>query len=145
MRYAIFSFLLLGLLMSCSTKLSTPQAVTVANKTMTSETPSLEGGLVHTVFFWYAEDVDPKRLEEFEEDLKELGKVPSISSYYYGPPAATPERGPVDHSYDMAINVFFKDIAAHDAYQIDPIHLAFVAKSKDLWGKVVVYDNEINQ
>lgn len=143
MRY-IFFLLTILFICSCTSKLSTPLATTVANSSSTVSMTA-EDGLVHTVFFWYADDADPARLAEFENDLKELGKVPSISSYYYGPPAATAERGPVDHSYDMAINVFFKDIAAHDAYQIDPIHLAFVEKCKDLWEKVVVYDNQISR
>ena len=32
-------------------------------------------------------------------------------------------------------------MAAQDAYQIDPIHLAFVENYKHLWTKVVVYDS----
>ena len=35
-----------------------------------------------------------------------------------------------------------KDIAAHDAYQIDPIHLAFVNTFKTFWNKVQIYDAE---
>ncbi len=140
----VFILLTFFCICACTSKQSYPLATTVANSNSVFET-SGEAGLVHTVFFWYADDADPARLAEFENDLRELGKVPSISSYYYGPPAATAERGPVDHSYDMAINVFFKDIAAHDAYQVDPIHVGFVEKCKDLWEKVVVYDNQISK
>ena len=128
---------------SCTSKLNTPVATQVTNIDSPIET-TVEGGLIHTVFFWFADDADPKRIAEFENDLKNLGKVLSISRYYYGPPAATPERGRVDHSYDMAVNIFFESVAAHDAYQIDPIHVSFVEKSKDLWEKVVVYDNQIS-
>jgi hypothetical protein len=107
--------ILLTILFICSgtSKLSTPIVSTVSNNSSPVDVNMAEG-LVHTVFFWYAEDADPTRLAEFENDLKELGKVPSISSYYYGPPAATAERG-------------------------------FVEKCKDLWEKVVVYDNQISR
>ncbi|MEL6986378.1 MAG: Dabb family protein [Bacteroidota bacterium] len=107
---------------------------------ITVEKPSL----VHNVYFWYKEDVDKQRKKAFITALQELGTVKSIHSYYYGGSASTEARGVVDHSYDMAINVFFKDVAAHDAYQVDPIHLKFVEEFKDIWEKVIVYDNTLN-
>ncbi len=99
--------------------------------------------LIHTVYFWYAEDANPKQLTEFEKELELLGTIKSIDQFYFGPPAATAERGPVDNTFDMCVNIFFDSVEAHDAYQIDPIHLAFVEKCKDLWEKVIVYDNEL--
>ncbi len=104
---------------------------------------ALDGMLIHNVYFWYVDGADQNEIANFERELQTLGTISSIGKYYYGPPAGTAVRGPVDNSYDIAINVFFKDLAAHDAYQIDPIHLAFIEKCKHLWEKVVVYDNEI--
>ena len=40
----------------------------------------------------------------------------------------------------LALTVLLKDVAAHDAYQVDPIHLAFVASCKALWTRVQIYD-----
>ena len=34
----------------------------------------------------------------------------------------------------------FDDAAGQDAYQVDPLHAAFVEKHEHLWEKVVVYD-----
>ena len=33
-----------------------------------------------------------------------------------------------------------KDVPAHDTYQADPIHQAFIAEFKDSWEAVKVYD-----
>jgi hypothetical protein len=33
-------------------------------------------------------------------------------------------------------------MAAHDIYQVHPVHLAFVEKCKSMWTKVVIYDFE---
>jgi len=46
----------------------------------------------------------------------------------------------VDASYDYAITAVFADTAAHDAYQIDPVHKAFVAEFKANWERVQIYD-----
>ena len=38
----------------------------------------------------------------------------------------------MEDSYDFAITVVLKDMAAHDDYQADPIHLEFIEKCKDV-------------
>jgi hypothetical protein len=48
----------------------------------------------------------------------------------------------IDHSYDVALIVHCRDVAAQNAYQVDPIHLAFVAKYKECWTRVQIYDSE---
>ena len=99
--------------------------------------------LVHTVYFWYKEDLSKENIEIFKSAVKKLGTVPSIGKFHYGPPASTEARGVVDNSFDMALNVFFEDVEAQNAYQIDPIHLAFVEQCEGFWEKVIVYDNMI--
>ncbi|MFM8334667.1 MAG: Dabb family protein [Opitutaceae bacterium] len=34
------------------------------------------------------------------------------------------------------------DVAGHDAYQVDPLHLAFVERFKTFWNRVQIYDAE---
>jgi hypothetical protein len=48
----------------------------------------------------------------------------------------------IDKSYSVGLTVLCKDIAAHNAYQIDPIHLAFVERCKPYWARIQVYDCE---
>lgn len=98
-------------------------------------------GLIHTVYFWFSDDTSAEQLKAFEQGLIALGKVPSISKYYWGPPAETKLREVVDNTYDYAINVFFESVDAQEAYQIDPMHLKFVEKYGELFEKVIVYDN----
>jgi hypothetical protein len=42
----------------------------------------------------------------------------------------------------VALVVECKDVAAEAAYQVDPIHLAFVEKFKTYWTRVQIYDSE---
>ena len=104
-----------------------------------------ETGFIHTVFFWMKEDVTDDQKSDFAKSgLAELMKITSIYKGYYGPPANTP-REVVDNSYDFALVCHFKDTAGHDLYQDDPIHLKFIEDYKDLWEKVVVYDNLLSE
>ncbi len=94
---------------------------------------------VHTVFFWMKEDLTEEEAKFFESEMEKLGKTPSIHSYKWGKPAGTP-RAVVDNSYTYAWIVDFTSAKEQDAYQVDPIHLAFIDKCKKLWTKVQVYD-----
>lgn len=102
-------------------------------------------GLIHSVFFWLNEDISEEDHTAFLEGVNSLREVGSIRRCYIGPPAPTEERGVVDNSYSYALLVHFDDVAGHDAYQIDPIHLKFVEDHKDKWTKVVVYDNTLQE
>lgn len=99
--------------------------------------------LIHTVFFWIKEGTPAEDREAFEKGLVMLGTCPQIASFYWGPPAATEARGVVDNSYDYAINVHFASLDLQADYQKEPIHLKFIEDQKDLWAKVIVYDNAV--
>ena len=64
----------------------------------------------------------------------------SAEAVYIGSPAATAERPAIDTSYDFCLTVLVKDVAAHDAYQVDPRHTNFINQYKDYWKKVKIYD-----
>ncbi len=46
-----------------------------------------------------------------------------------------------DREWDIALNIVFKNKAAHDTYQDAPRHLQFIAENKDSWAKVRVFDS----
>jgi len=48
-----------------------------------------------------------------------------------------------DHGYQVALNVVFADRAAHDAYQVEPRHLEFIAEQKPNWKQVRVFDSDL--
>lgn len=97
--------------------------------------------LVHTVVFWLRKDLNAAQREAFlKEGLESLRAVPSVSQLFIGSPAPIAPRPVVDASYDFAITAIFADLAAHDAYQVDPVHKAFVARFKSDWERVQIYD-----
>jgi len=106
------------------------------------ETPKPE--LIHSVFFWLKEDLTDAQKAKFKAGVKSLGQIKHIQTFYMGPAADTEERSVVDNSYDMALINQFAKPADQEAYQIDPIHLKFVEDCKDLWTKVIVYDNLVD-
>ena len=99
--------------------------------------------LVHTVVFYLRGDLTAAQKEEFRNDgLESLRPSKSVHALYVGVPAAIPPRPVVDASYTFSITVLFADVAAHNAYQVDPAHLAFVNRFKGYWTKVQIYDAE---
>ncbi len=97
--------------------------------------------LVHTVVFWLRPDLTPAQRAEFRtEGLESLRPIPTVRDLYIGEPAPIPARAVVDASYTYAITALFTDVAAHDAYQIDPVHTAFVQRFKPFWEGVQIYD-----
>ena len=96
--------------------------------------------LVHTVIFWLRKDLSEDQKVVFTNEVKILGEIPSVENFHLGTPAPTPKRPVIEDSYDYAITVVLKDMNAHDDYQVDPIHLDFINKCKDMWERVVIYD-----
>jgi len=98
--------------------------------------------LVHTVFFWLKPELTAAQRADFRRGVESLAGIKSAEKVFVGAPAATEPRPIIDRSYDVALTVIAKDVAAHDAYQVDPIHLAFVARFKTFWTHLQIYDAE---
>lgn len=96
--------------------------------------------LVHTVYFWLKHDLTESQRAEFLQALKVLKDVPAVSQCFIGTPAAVADRPVVDKSYDYSITCLFENVEAHNAYQVHPLHTAFVAVGKPLWTRVQIYD-----
>lgn len=96
---------------------------------------------VHTVFFWLERKLTAEQVREFRGGLETLRGIGTASACHIGRPAKT-NRPVVDRTYDFALTVIFADQAGHDAYQNDPVHLAFVKNFSPYWIRVAVYDAE---
>lgn len=105
--------------------------------------PDMEPGMMHTVYFWLKEGLSEEEKQDFVRGVRSLEAISSVKRFFIGPPAATPSRGVVDNSFDLALIVWFDDVAGHDAYQVDPIHLNFVEEHEAKFGTVKVYDNAL--
>jgi len=96
--------------------------------------------LIHSVFFWLKPETSPAQRDALLRGLELLRGIRSVEALYIGTPAALPERPVRESSYAFGLTVVFKDLAAHDAYQIDPLHDAFNQGFRPLWARVQVYD-----
>jgi hypothetical protein len=96
--------------------------------------------LVHTVYFWLKPELTAAQRADFRRGIESLGTIKAVEKCYVGTPAKTEKRPIIDDSYSVALTVVVADIAGHDAYQVDPIHLAFVNSFKTFWTKVQIYD-----
>jgi hypothetical protein len=98
--------------------------------------------LIHSVYFWLRTDLTPAQRASFRTEVGKLAGVRTIEKIYVGLPASIRERDVTDRSFDVALTIVFRDGAAHDSYQVDPIHLAFVERNQEFWTRVQVYDSE---
>lgn len=96
--------------------------------------------LIHTVFFWLKPDLSEQQRSDFRKGVESLAAIKSIEKAYIGAPAAVPDRPVVDKSFSVGLTVVCRDVAAHNAYQSDPIHLAFVERFRSCWVRVQIYD-----
>ncbi len=96
--------------------------------------------LVHSVYFWLKPELTAAQRAEFRRALETLSNVKSVERVHVGTPAATTKRPIIDDSYAFALTIVCRDVAAHDAYQVDPLHKAFVEKCSSMWTRVQIYD-----
>lgn len=137
MKY-LFLFVAATFFLACQNQ--TPK-LAAQSQTEIAKTMDTQPFLIHTVFFWNKEGTTEQEAKDFEAGLVKLGTCPQIQKFHWGPPAPTENRDVVDNTYDYAINVFFNSKEDQAEYQEEPIHLAFIEAHKDLWDKVIVYDN----
>jgi Stress responsive A/B Barrel Domain len=94
----------------------------------------------HNVYFYPRELAQPGDAQELLDGLAMLSQIPGLTLFATGLPAQTTDEV-VDNSYLVALITTFTDRDAHDAYQVHPIHLAFIESSKHLWSRVTVFDS----
>lgn len=97
--------------------------------------------LSHVVLFWLKPDLTPAQRDAFMAKVRTLATIPGVTQCHIGTPAST-DRPVIDRTYSVGLNLIFPDMAAHDAYQVHPTHLAFVEACKASWSKVLIYDFE---
>ncbi len=94
---------------------------------------------VHAVYFWLRADLTTEEHSRFLEGVRSLTTIESVERAYVGQPAPT-DRAIIERSYSTGLIVVFGDQAAHDRYQVDPIHDRFRQACGSFWDKVVIYD-----
>lgn len=97
----------------------------------------------HNVFF-SLNDGGPSAIQALVSDChKYLSDHPGVVFYAAGT-VSDIDRPVSDRDYDVALHVVFTDRAAHDAYQAAPAHQEFIARNKENWKKVRVFDSDVD-
>jgi hypothetical protein len=95
---------------------------------------------IHTVYFWMRSGTGENERAQLVRDCREyLGKIPTVRHLWAGVPAMTP-REVVDNSYGVGLTVVLDDSKAHDVYQEHSLHKDFIARNKQNWDRVQIYD-----
>jgi quinol monooxygenase YgiN len=99
--------------------------------------------LAHNVYFTL-NDNSAAAIETILADCaKYLTDHPGVVFYAAGTLNRELARPVNDLEFDLALQVVFKDKAAHDEYQQSERHQAFIAASKPNWKKVRVFDADV--
>ncbi len=95
--------------------------------------------LSHHVLFWLKPETTEIEKSAFREGLESLRGIESVEELYVGTPAPI-TRAVVDTTYTFSLNIIFKDLAAHDVYQVHALHKAFLEEFKVHFDRVIIYD-----
>ncbi|MEZ6105771.1 MAG: Dabb family protein [Pirellulaceae bacterium] len=97
--------------------------------------------LSHDVYFTL-KDPSPENIQTLVDDCHTyLDKHPGLVFFGAGPLEPELARPVNDRAFHVALHVVFTDRAAHDAYQVEERHLTFIARNKETWAQVRVFDS----
>lgn len=97
--------------------------------------------ITHHVLFWLKADTTEAQKTAFKASLKTLENIEVVKTFHVGTPAPI-ERAVVDTTYTFSLLLTFDDLAAHDVYQVHPLHKAFLDEFRETFERVVIYDAE---
>lgn len=96
--------------------------------------------LSHMVYFTL-KDASEAACQQLVADChKYLKSHDGIVFYAAGTLAAEFDRPVNDQAFHVALHVVFDNKESHDVYQVSESHLQFIAKNKDSWAQVRVFD-----
>ena len=94
----------------------------------------------HIVIFWTKTDVDDAEKRLVDGLHQYLPGIPGVISMHVGR-CAPSDRPVVDQTYQVALNITFKNKIVQDAYQAHPQHVEFIENVfKQVCDRVVIYD-----
>lgn len=100
--------------------------------------------LAHMVYFTLKEQTAANRQALIADCHKYLADHEGVIYFSAGELCTELRREVNDLEFDVALNVVFKNKAAHDAYQQHPEHMTFIERNKPTWAKVRVFDSYLS-
>lgn len=107
------------------------------------ETYANKRGIAHQVYFWLKRPDSEEDKKKLIEGINSLKKIETVREMHIGVVAATEKRSVIDDTWSVSELIYFDDLAGQAAYQVHPLHEAFVKNYSQLWSKVVVYDSAL--
>ncbi len=96
----------------------------------------------HNVYFSLNDSSEAAREKLVAECHAFLADIPGIVFYAAGT-VADLDRPVNDRNFDVGLHVVFESAEAGRAYQVHPRHDEFVARNKDNWAQVRVFDSDV--
>lgn len=97
----------------------------------------------HNVYFSLHDNSDAAKQHLIAECRQYLAVHPGIVFYACGVLTPDLNRPVNDRDWDVGLHIIFQDQATHDQYQVASLHNEFVARNKDTWAKVRVFDTTV--
>jgi quinol monooxygenase YgiN len=97
--------------------------------------------LAHDVYFTLRDASPQARQRLVDACRKHLTGHAGTVFFAAGVRAPEMARDVNDRGYDVSLHVYFRDKAAHDAYQDHPRHRQFIAEMNGNWASVRVFDS----
>jgi hypothetical protein len=112
------------------------------NRAMAADAPAKGPMLAHMVFFTLNESTPANKEKLVELCKKYLTNHPGETYFSVGT-VADLARDVNVRDFDVGLHIIFADRASHDAYQISPRHLEFIAAIKGTIKQVRVFDSDL--
>jgi hypothetical protein len=94
---------------------------------------------IHAVYFWLRDDLAAADRARFEAGVRSLRAIETVRDGWIGVAAPT-DRPVIERGYSRALVLVFADQAAHDAYQVHPVHDRFREECGSSWTTVRIFD-----
>jgi hypothetical protein len=100
--------------------------------------------LAHNVYFTLKERSETSVQHLLAACKKYLPAHDGILFFACGTREPELTRAVNDLEFDVSLHIVFETKAAHDAYQLAPLHDNFVSECRDNWAKVRVFDSAVH-
>lgn len=103
-----------------------------------------EPQLSHMVYFKLKDSSDAAKAKLVADANKYLSHHEGTVYFSVGVIAQDMDRAVNDRDFDVALNLVFRDKAAHDQYAVHPRHMEFIERNQEGWEKVRVFDSYLS-